>query len=161
MNPPEPTFDFVLGIIRRLAQAQIATWLCGGWAEELWGHCSPRLHQDVDLLYPAPTFARLDHWLANMPDLSSISAKRFSHKRAVLCEDIMIEVVLLEPDEEGGYLTNFFNQRYQLIWPPDTLSLLVVRGREVPVGSSEALRLYRQQHRWVAEAYQTYLQGQF
>lgn len=161
MNPPEPTFDFVLGIIRRLAQAQIATWLCGGWAEELWGLCSPRPHQDVDLLYPAPTFARLDQWLASTTDLSDIPAKRFSHKRAVLCEDIMIEVVLLEPDEGGGYLTNFFNQSYQLVWPHDTLSLLFVRGQRVPVASAEALRLYRQQHRSVAEAYQTYLQWQF
>jgi len=52
-------------------------------------------------------------------------------------------------------------QRYQLVWPHNTLSLLFVRGQRVPVGSSEALRLYRQQHRSVAEAYQTYLQGQF
>jgi hypothetical protein len=72
----------------------------------------------------------------------------------------MIEVVLLEPDEKGGYLTNFFNQRYQLLWPHNTLSLLLVRGQRVPVASEEALRLYRQQHRSVAEAYQTYLQGQ-
>jgi hypothetical protein len=161
VNLPEPTFDFVLGIMSRLAQAQIATWLCGGWAEELWGLCRPRPHQDVDLLYPAPNFARLDQWLAHTTDLADIPTKRFSHKRAVLWEGIMIEVVLLEPDEKGRYLTNFFNQRYQLVWPPNTLSLLLVRGQRVPVGSSEALRLYRQQHRSVAEAYQTYLQGQF
>ena len=47
------------------------------------------------------------------------------------------------------------------VWPHDTLSLLFVSGQRVPVASEEALRLYRQQHRSVAEAYQTYLQEQF
>jgi len=158
MNPPEPTFDFVLRIMHRLAQAQLATWLGGGWAEELWGHCHPRPHQDIDLLYPAATFARLDQWLARTPDLAAIPAKQFVHKRAFLCEDILIEVVLLEPGEKGGYRTNFFNRHYQLVWPPDPLTVLFVRGYRVPVGSSEALRLYRQQHHLVVEAYQSYLQ---
>ena len=132
-------------------------WLCGGWAEELWGFCLSRPHQDIDLLYPAANFAQLDQWLARTPDLSMITAKRFSHKRAVLCRNIMIEFTLLEPVEGGGYLTNFFNQCYQLVWPPDTLSLLFVRGQEVPVASEEALRLYRQQYRLVVAAYQNYL----
>jgi hypothetical protein len=60
----------------------------------------------------------------------------------------MIEFSLLEPVEAGGYLTNFFNQRYQLIWPHDTLSLLFVRGQEVPVVSKKALCMYRQQYRY-------------
>jgi len=145
----------------RLAQTLLATWLCGGWAEELRGLCRPRTHQDVDLLYSAAKFAQLDQWIARTQDLSEIPANRFSHKRAILCRDIMVEVILLEPDEKGGYLTNFFNQRFQLVWPHDTLSLLFVRGQGVPVASEEALRLYRQQHRSVAEAYQAYLQEQF
>ena len=161
MNSTEHTFKFVLEIMHRLSHAQIATWLCGGWAEELWGLCYPRVHHDIDLLYLPSNFVRLDQWLANTPDLSDIPAKRFSHKRAFLCRDIIIEVIMLEEVESGEYLTNFFNQRYQLVWPRDTLSLLSVRGQEVPVASEEALRLYRQQHRSVAEAYQAYLQEQF
>jgi hypothetical protein len=161
MTPPAPTFDFVLGIMHRLAHAQLATWLGGGWAEELWGFAHPRPHRDVDLWYPAATFARLDQWLADTPDLAAIPAKQFAHKRAFLCEGILIEVVLLEPDEKGGYRTNFFNRRYQLVWPPDPLGVLLVSGHQVPVGSWEALRLYRQQHHLVVEAYQTYLQQQF
>lgn len=86
MNPTEHTFDFVLGIIRRLAQAQLSTWLFGGWAEDLWGLCFPRPHQDVDLLYPAANFVQLDQWLARTPDLTDIPAKRFSHKRAFLAD---------------------------------------------------------------------------
>lgn len=160
MSRPSPTFDFVLSIMHRLAQAQLATWLAGGWAEELWGHCRSRPHQDVDLWYPAATFVRLDHWLAGTPDLVAIPAKRFAHKRAFLCEDILVEVVLLEPDEKGEYRTNFFNQRYRLVWPPNPLSVLVVNSHRVPVASEEALRLSRQQHHLVVEAYQTYLQQQ-
>jgi hypothetical protein len=34
MSEPLPTFDFVLSIMHRLAQARLATWLAGGWAEE-------------------------------------------------------------------------------------------------------------------------------
>ena len=160
-TPTDYTFDFVLGIMGRLAQAQIATWLSGGWAEELRGMCPPRPHRDVDLLYPAPHFARLDQWLARTADLSAIPAKQFSHKRAFLCEHIMIEVVLLEPEQKGGYLTNFFNRRYQLTWPHNTLSLLSVRDQDVPVASDEALRLYRHHHHSITQAYRTYRQGHF
>lgn len=69
----------------------------------------------------------------------------------------MIEVIMLESVESGEYLTNFFNQRYQLVWPRDTLGLLFVRGQEVPVASEEALCMYRQQHHLVDAAYQNYL----
>jgi hypothetical protein len=159
-TPTGHPFDFVLAIMGRLAQARIATWLNGGWAEELWGMCSPRPHRDVDLLYPAPDFARLDQWLAQTADLVAIPAKQFSHKRAFLSERIMIEVVLLEPEQKGGYRTNFFNRRYQLVWPHHTLRLLSVRNQEVPVASDEALRLYRHHHHHILKAYQMYCQGQ-
>jgi hypothetical protein len=65
-----------------------------------------------------------------------------------------------KPDEKGGYRTNFFNQRYQLAWQPNPLSVLVHDQHRVPVASEETLRLYRQQHHLVVEAYQTYLQLQ-
>ena len=48
-----------------------------------------------------------------------------------------------------------------LRWPQDTVSFLFVRGQIVPVASKTALRLYRQLHRPVVEAYQTYLKEQF
>ena len=78
------------------------TWLCGGWAEQLWGMGAPRHHRDVDLLYPAPSFAYLDWWLALTTDLIVIPEKKFSHKRAFLSEGIMIEVILLESGRAGG-----------------------------------------------------------
>jgi hypothetical protein len=159
--PTDHTFDFVLGIMGRLAQAQIVTWLGGGWAEELRGMCSPRSHRDVDLLYPAPHFSHLDQWLAGATDLSVLPAKRFSHKRAFLCEHVMVEVLLLEPGQKEGSTTNFFNRRYQLIWPHQTLSSLSVKDQMVPVASAEALQQYRQHHHHISLAYQMYCQEQF
>jgi hypothetical protein len=150
------TRELLLAFLRRLAHAQIATWLCGGWAEELRGLAPPRHHQDVDLLYPAPTFARLDQWLAAV-DLQVIPAKRFSHKRAVLADHVMVEFLLLEP-QVTGYLTKFFDGAFQLVWPASTLGQVFVDDRWFPVASAEALYLYRQQHHRVEEAYRAYVQ---
>jgi hypothetical protein len=77
------------------------------------------------------------------------------------CEHVMIEVILLEPAQKGGYVTNFFNQRYQLIWPHQTLRSLSVSGQVIPVASDEALRLYRRHHHHISQAYQMYCQEQF
>ncbi len=145
--------------MHRFAQEQMAIWLSGGWAEELWGLCPPRQHEDVDLLYLAPNFHHLDHWLSHTQDLSPIQGKRFSHKRAVQYEQVMIEVVLLEP-QSGGYVTHYFDHKYTLIWPYDSLSHLFLRGRLIPVASCQALKLHRQCYPQIALAYQTYLQEQ-
>ncbi len=159
MQSSRNTLAFVLALMQRFAHAQIATWLAGGWAEELWGLCSPRPHRDVDLLYPASSYDRLDQWLASAHDLSVIAAQRFSHKRAVLCEQVMIEVVLLEP-QKGGYVTNFFDGRYQLLWPDDTLSFLLGREHPLSIASRQALHLYRRHHQQIYEVFQAYLQAQ-
>ncbi len=159
MDAKHNSLDFVHSVIKRFVDAQIATWLSGGWAEELWGICSPRSHNDVDLLYPAPNFDHVDQWLETSNDFSIIPAKRFSHKRAVMCEQIMIELILLEPQGEG-HVTNYFAGRYQLVWPRDTLCFLPMAERSIPLASPQALRLYRQKHSRIAEAYQAYLQQQ-
>jgi len=59
-EPMHPSLDFVLAAMQQFAHAQMATWLCGGWAEELWGLSPSRPHHDVDLLYPAQNFDLLD-----------------------------------------------------------------------------------------------------
>lgn len=159
MDAAQNTFDFVFSVIMRFLDAGIAIWLFGGWAEELWGICSPRNHNDVDLLYSALNFDRIDQWLVTNNDFSLIPAKRFSHKRAVMCNQTMIELVLLEP-RENGYVTNYFDGRYQLAWPPDTLGFLQMADQSIPVASPGALHLYRQKHHHIAEAYQAYLEQQ-
>ncbi len=159
MEPTGNTLDFVLMVMRRFAQARIATWLAGGWAEELREMCAPRQHKDIDLLYVAPNFDSLDHWLSHVSDFSPIEGKRFWHKRAVLYNQIMIEVVLLEPHPEG-YITHYFGQKYALIWPNDSLEMLSHRGSQIPTASCHALKLHRQVYPQIAQAYQTYLQEQ-
>jgi hypothetical protein len=140
----------------RLAAAQINIWLSGGWAEELWGECAPRLHYDVDLLYPASDFQYLDRWLLAQNDLQLIEGKRFSHKRAVECQQVMIEFVLLEPTSDT-FVTNYFDGQYQLTWPTNCLSSLLIDGQHIVVASRQALRLHRQCYPLIADAYQIYL----
>lgn len=159
MEPANNTLDFVLTIMRRFAQAQMPVWLAGGWAEELWGLCPPRQHKDVDLLYLASDFQFPDYWFSQAQDMSPIQGKRFSHKRAVLYEQIMIEVVLLTP-QSGGYITHYFDRRYTLNWPNDSLCHLFVGGHLIPIASYQALQLHRQCYPQIAQAYQTYLQKQ-
>lgn len=159
MKRANNTLDFVLTVMHRFAQAQMAMWLAGGWAEELQGLCPPRQHGDVDLLYPADDFHRLDGWLSYVQDMSPIEGKRFSHKRAVLYEQVMIEVVLLEPSSVG-YITHYFDRRFTLIWPYDSLNHLFVEGYLIPIASCQALQLHRQSYPQIAQAYQTYLQKQ-
>lgn len=152
------TLDFACSVMDRFAQAQIATWLFGGWAEELWHLSPPRPHRDIDLLYPAKNFQQLDRWLrATGDELIPIEAQRFSHKRALFYQQIMIEIVLLEPQTEA-YVTNFFNGTYHLIWPGDALTSLPLQGGQIAVASQQALQLYRSYHPWISLAYHTYHQ---
>jgi len=146
------SLETVHTIMQHLAHAQMATWLFGGWAEELHALCPPRPHQDIDLLYPAQDFTHLDQWLTTTRDFSIISAKRFSHKRALLYKQIMIELFLLEPQQES-YITRFFDNTFQLIWPTNTLDLLFVANRSIPLASVQALSLYRQKHQHITDAY--------
>ncbi len=150
------SLTLVLALMQRLSLAQIDTWLAGGWAEELRGLCPPRPHRDIDLLYPAANFYHLDHWLASTKECSVIAAKSFSHKRAFLYEQVMIEMLLLEPQGEYS-LTSFFDGRYDFIWPADTLSFLKTSGKNtLPVASPQALSRYRSEHRHVEAAYRAY-----
>ncbi len=76
----ENTLDLLAEVIQMLADAQINTWLFGGWAEELSGLCPPRPHRDIDLLYLAQGFTRLDEFLRTQRGAQEATAKRFLHK---------------------------------------------------------------------------------
>lgn len=102
------------------------------------------------VLYP------LERWLPTQNDLQLIEGKRFSHKRAVECQQVMIEFVLLEPTSDS-YVTNYFNGRYQLTWPRNSLSSLLIDGQHMAVVCRQALYLHRQCYPHIAAAYQSYL----
>jgi len=125
---------FVLRVVDLLASHGLRTWVFGGWAEELRGLAPPRPHASIDLLYPAPDFARLDAL-----GLDSIAAKRFPHKRAFAVDRVMVEVVLVQRDATGWHTGGHR-------WPPNVF----VSGGRLPVASAEALVGYRASQRRAA-----------
>jgi aminoglycoside-2''-adenylyltransferase len=150
------SLPFVLAVLERFNAARLPIWLFGGWAEELWSISAPRAHHDIDLLYIANTFDTLDQYIDQTSTLTEIRAKRFSHKRAVLHQGVMIEFMLVEPHIER-YRTRFFTNLYELAWPRDLLDYqLAIHTRVVPVASKAALEVYRYNHSHIEAAYQTY-----
>jgi hypothetical protein len=125
---------FVLRAVDLLASHGLRTWVFGGWAEELRGLSVPRSHDDVDLLYPAPGFARLDplgfEWIA---------AKRRRLERAFVLDGVTVELMLVTRDEHGWH-TGAHR------WPANVFASA---GR-LPVASAEALTAYRASHRRAA-----------
>ncbi len=146
------TWPFVVALCERMEQNGIVVWLAGGWAEERHGLCAPRPHGDVDLLYPATDFAALDALFAADPTFTAIAAKRFSHKRAALLEDVMIEWLLVVPTSIG-FQTHYFDGAVVLSWPADTFADTATAPRLV---STTTLQFYRAQHPRIAQAYTNY-----
>ena len=130
----------VEGVQTYLRAQGIETWVFGGWGEELRGLIRPRDHADLDLLYPAPGWDRLDRL-----DLDWIEGKRFPWKRAFVLEGTVVELFLVERDEDGWYTAL---QRRVHRWPADTLAS---RGH-LRVASPAALASFRHSYRVDAAA---------
>ena len=149
---PQTSLDLLAEVVQTLADAQVKTWLFGGWAEELSGLCLPRAHHDIDLLYPAQSFERLDGFLRAQSSAKEVEAKRFPHKRAFEWSGVLVEVFLVRPEAER-LVTDFFGT-FRFVWPQDTLlsSVMLPRG-EWRCASAAALRQYRARHGEVEQAY--------
>lgn len=106
--------DFVQDVVQLLGERGVKVWVFGGWAEQLLGLDAPRRHVDVDLLYPAESFADVDE-LA----LPWIDAKRFAHKRAFAHDGVLVELFLVKRDDLGFY-TELPRGTHR--WPRDVLS---------------------------------------
>ena len=151
------TLGFLLSVLKLFEEADLPVWVFGGWAEELWQIASPRIHNDIDFLYPSMTFEHLDRFIARTENLQEIQAKRFSHKRAAIYRHILIEFLLVQGDD-GNYFTDFFSGRYHLVWPADVFCQRAsISGYNVPIAGKHALRMYRQHHERVELAYQNFL----
>ena len=151
------TLDFLFTVVERFEAANLPTWVFGGWAEELWQIIPPRKHNDIDFLYLGQTFEHLDSFIARSRDIQEIQAKRFSHKRAIIFQDVMIEFLLVQQGPEL-YFTDFFSGRYRLEWPANVFGYtLKAGGYDIQIASKQALRNYRQQHKQVELAYQDFL----
>lgn len=92
----------------------VDTWLFGGWATELRGMTATRPHHDVDLLYPAENFDRVDELLRS---LDEITAKRFPHKRAFDRDGVMVELLLVQSAGSARYTCFWNSHRYD--WADD------------------------------------------
>lgn len=150
------TQGFLADTLQEFHSAAIDTWLFGGWAEELWGHRPPGLHGDIDLMYPAEDFRAVDEFLSAHGELEEVAGKRFVHKRAFRRHGVLVELFLLRP-APAGLVTDFFGL-HSFQWPADTLLHTVpLLGVAVPAASPAALRLYREQHKAVEEAYRQHL----
>jgi hypothetical protein len=150
------TLRFLLSAINLFEEADLSVWVFGGWAEDLWRITPGRIHNDIDFLYPATTFKHLDRFVAQTNDFQEIAAKRFSHKRAILYQDVMIEFILVQGNNEG-YFTDFFSGRYHLAWPADVFCHRAgISEYNIPIASMQALSLYRQHHEPVEEAYRDF-----
>jgi hypothetical protein len=131
---PRNDLPFVMSAVDLLAEGGLSVWLFGGWAEELRGHVPPGPHRDVDLLYPAPNFERLDAFFLS-ERLDEVGDDR-SYARAFSLDGITIELLLVQRDADGWF-TNFRAGRFR--WPVDVFE----RAARPPVASESALISYR------------------
>jgi hypothetical protein len=139
--------EFVHDTLDRLQDGGIVAWVFGGWAEELLGLAPQRAHRDLDLLYLATDFGRLDAFLALDSQVTEIAGKRFLHKRAFLHDHIMVEATLVQPGPSGGFFTLFWGDT-QHEWPADVFGTEI---NGIRVASTSSLRDYRTNHarlRW-------------
>jgi hypothetical protein len=126
---------FVLRAVDLLASHRCRTWVAGGWGEELRGLIPPRAHADVDLLYPARGWKRIDAL-----DLDWVEQKRFPWKRAFELDGTLVELFLVQRDERGWYTAL---QRRRHDWPANVFA----HDGRLPVASSAALGSYRHSYR--------------
>ena len=127
--------DFVLRASDLLWSRGLRTWVFGGWGEELRGLAPPREHVDLDLLYPAPDWSRVDAL-----QLDWTASKRFDWKRGFVLEGVLVELFLVQRDERGWY-TRLKRRRHD--WPDNVFS---TNGR-IAVASTAALAGYRNARR--------------
>lgn len=137
--------NLVLDSVQKLESNNIKPWLFWWRAEELLEVIKPRDHHDIDLLYPAENFDILETFIYQNNNISEIEWKKFSHKRAILLDNVMIEFFLLQKVWKC-YSTNFFG-KYTYIWPENTLSeILLPNGIHLNIASKEAIAAYRKIH---------------
>jgi hypothetical protein len=138
------TPDVLVGVLDRLQAAGIAALVSGGWAEELRGLVSPRPHGDIDLLYPALSFAAVERFIRTEAGVEEIRGKRFAHKRAFVTAGVAVEVTLVESDGEGPF-TRFWGD-VLFRWLPPLGGPVPVAQRSLPVVSPANLVRYRALH---------------
>ncbi len=138
MTSSNNTLELVIEVKKMLKAANIETWIFGGWAEELLHMIPPRAHNDIDLLYLAEDFNKVDSFLLNNSECIEILPKHFHHKRAFRYKGIMIELFLVTKNSEK-HSTNFWGN-IEYTWPKNTFT------ENKRIVSKDALRAFRRDH---------------
>src|SRR3954453_5856137 len=120
----------VLRIVDALEAARLRVWLFGSWAEELRGLRAPGGHINVDLLYPARDFSRVDRFIGD----GELDIR--PHKRSFELDGVPVELLLVQRDDDGWY-TELPRGRHR--WPADVFA----NAGHLPVASAAALESYR------------------
>jgi hypothetical protein len=123
--------EYVLDVVDLLWEDGVRAWLFGSWGEELRGLCPPGGHVDVELLYPARDWSRVDAL-----DLDWVDERQIPWRRAFRHEGIVVLLSLVERDTRGWF-TQLKGRRHR--WPDDVFA---TNGR-LPVASAAALVGYR------------------
>ena len=124
------TIEVVRQVVHDLRSAGFRVAVFGGWAEELRNLVPPREHADIDLLVFDADQTELDVFVEAREE---ICGKRFSHKRAFVASDVMVELILVR----GG--TTVFWDTFEYVWP--TGEDVEIDG--LPVAPAEYLAAYR------------------
>jgi len=144
-------------MVERLERAGIDCVIFGGWANELTGAITPRSHKDLDLLYIADNFERVDAFMHSQRDIAEIPAKHFPHKRAFLCEGVMTEILLLSP-KKTSFVTRFWNE-FELEWPELSTVYITIQGRKLIVSAPHVVEYYQKHEREIAGVRARYAQA--
>ncbi len=140
---------FVLTTIKLLENNGIDTILFGGWAEEIMEVIKPREHKDIDLIYIGNDFSLVDSFIDSCTEFQIIERKRFTHKRAFFFKGVMIEIILIKPDD-NNFVTNFWDL-YSLTWPLILFhSQVFSNGQIVKVASPQIIEFYRSMQTTIA-----------
>lgn len=144
-------FGDVEALVRQLAAHSVRAWLFGGWAEQVHRLAPPRLHKDVDLLYPAPDFALLDAFMRTS-GVREYDVKRSPCSRGFDHDGELVEFYLVQSNAECVF-TDFWGYLHR--WPADTLT----DSSDCPVASAASLASARSVWTHVERAYDGYAAG--
>lgn len=133
------TQQLVIKVLNDLRLNGFDIWLMGGWAEELQGLRPSGLHRDIDTVLLANGFTIFDAFLAESA-WPEVAVKRLPHKRAFLCEGVLVEVCLA-CKSKGTRVTNIWG--YEFRWPGSSFEKPV---GILPMVSVAALQAYRGEH---------------
>jgi len=149
------TLDTLADTLSILAAWGVSCDIFGGWADEILGLRPPWQHRDIDLVYQAADFTKLDLAMIDLAGVFlPVPAKHFPHKRAFVFRETLCEIVLIDADDAGPVTYYWGDVAYRWDSPLLHAELVSIRDHEFSVVSAPNLLRYRrdkalrQPNRW-------------